>query len=57
MSFTTNTWKEKFNANLLFTDADSLVYEIEPDDVYQDLYEKKSLFDFSDWSCQKKINW
>ena len=57
MSFTTNTWKEKFNANLLFTDADSLVYEIEPDDVYQDLYEKKSLFDFSDWSFKKKINW
>ena len=57
MSFTTNTWKEKFNANLLFTDADSLVYEIEPDDVYQDLYEKKSLFDFSDWSLKKKINW
>ena len=33
--------KRKFNANLLFTDADSLVYKIETDDVYEDLYEIK----------------
>ena len=27
--------KRKFNANLLFTDTDSLVYEVEADDVYE----------------------
>ena len=33
----------------LFTDTDSLVQEIETDDVYEDFYEKKNLFDFSDY--------
>ena len=27
--------KSKFDANLLFTDADSLVYEIKTEDVYE----------------------
>ena len=35
--------------NLLFTDTDSLVYEIETDDVYEDFYESKNLLDFSDY--------
>ena len=38
--------KRKYKANLLFTDTDSLVYEIEIDDVYEDFYERKRLFDF-----------
>ena len=33
------------------TDTDSLVYEIKTDEVYEDFYENKSLFDFSD--CPK----
>ena len=37
------------NAKLLFTDTDSLVYEVETDDVYEDFYENVSLFDFSDY--------
>ena len=37
------------NAKLLFTDADSLVYEIETDGVYVDFYENNNLFDFSDY--------
>ena len=32
-----------YNANLLFTDRDSLVYEIETDGVYKDFYEDKHL--------------
>ena len=36
-------------AKLLFTDTDSLVYDIETDDVYEDFYENKTLFDFSDY--------
>ena len=40
--------KRKCNAKLLFTDTDSLVYEIKTEDVYEDFYEHKNLFDFSD---------
>ena len=38
--------KSKFHANLLFTDTDSLVYETEADDVYDDFYKNKNLLDF-----------
>ena len=37
------------NTKLLFTDTDSLMYEIKAD-VYSDLYRKKYLFDNSDYS-------
>ena len=40
--------KSKFDAKLLFTDTESLVYEIKVEDVYEDFYEDKNLFDFSD---------
>ena len=41
--------KRKYHAKLLFTDTGSLVYEIETEDVYEDFYENKNLFDFSDY--------
>ena len=34
-----NYIKIKFDAKLLFTEADSLTYEIKTDDVYEDFYE------------------
>ena len=34
---------------LLFTDTGSLGYEIEIEDVYENFYEDKNLFDFSDY--------
>ena len=37
------------NAKLLFTDIDSLMYKIATKDVYKDLYERKELFDDSDY--------
>ena len=37
--------KRKYNANLLFSDTDSLVHEIATDNVYED----KDLFDLSDY--------
>ena len=40
-----------FNANLLFTDIDSLVYEIKDDNVYDQCFKDKHLFDFS--GCPK----
>lgn len=36
-------------AQLLFTDTDSLCYEIETDDIYEDLWQDKHLFDNSDY--------
>lgn len=53
-----NYIKKNYNdkANLLFTDTDSLTYEIETEDLYQDFYNDKQLFDFSDYpkeSCFK----
>ena len=36
-----------FNANLLFTDTDSLVYEIKNSNVYDHCFKDKHLFDFS----------
>ena len=36
-------------AKLLFTDTDSLCYEIETKDIYEELWEDKQLFDNSDY--------
>ena len=36
--------KNKYNFNLLFTETDSLVYEIKTT-VYEDFYEDENLFD------------
>ena len=47
-----NYIKKKYGdkAKLLFTDTDSLTYEIEADDVYQDFFNDKDKFDNSDYS-------
>ena len=39
--------KKNFNAELLFTDTDSLIYAITSENVYEELFEWKDLFDFS----------
>ena len=46
-----NYIKQKYGskAKLLFTDTDSLTYEIEADDVYQDFWNDKNRFDNSDY--------
>ena len=43
--------KQKYRdkAKLLFTDTDSLTYEIETEDVYEDFWKDKDLFDNSDY--------
>ena len=38
------------SAKLLFTDTDSLVYEIKSDNVYEQCFKDKQLFDFSGYS-------
>ena len=49
--------KKKYDncAELLFTDTDSLIYEIETNDLYEYFYENKNLFDFSDYSENSKF--
>ena len=42
-------------AKLLFTDTDSLCYHIQTDDVYEDLYNHKDMFDNSDYSKSSKF--
>ena len=47
--------KKKYDssAQLLFTDTDSLCYEIHTDNVYQDMYDNKEYFDLSDMKLEK----
>ena len=47
-----NYIKQKYDskAKLLFTDTDSLTYEIETNDAYQDFWNNKDKFDNSDYS-------
>ena len=42
--------KEKYGgkAKLVFTGTDSLVYEIDTNNVYEDFYMNEDIFDFSD---------
>ena len=46
---------KKNEAKLLFTDTDSLVYEIKTNDVYEDFYKDKDLLDFSDCPQDSKF--
>ena len=50
MIFTTILFKKNFNAEFLFTDTDSLIYEIKSEDVYKEFFKLKDLFDFSNYS-------
>ena len=47
--------KRKYNAKFLLTHTDCLVYEIKTDDVYEDFYEDKDFFDFSDYPRDSKL--
>ena len=48
MISTTVTSNEKYvDSTLLFTNTDSLTYQIQTDNVYEDFYGDKHLFDFS----------
>ena len=44
-----NFIKKHFDAELLFTDTDSLTYEIKSEDVYEEFFKHKHLFDFSNY--------
>ena len=50
-----NLIKKTFDAELLFTDTDSLTDEIKSKNVYEDFYKRKGLFDFSNYSKDSKF--
>ena len=50
-----NFIKKNFDAELLITDTDSLIYEIKSEDVYKEIFKWKDLFDFSSYSKDSKI--
>ena len=45
-----NFIKKNFNAELLFTDTDILVYEIKSKNIFEEFFKWKDLFDFSNYS-------
>ena len=47
--------KKHFDAELLFTDTDSLTYEIKSENVYEEFFKWKDLFDFSNYSKDSKF--
>ena len=40
------------NSRLLFTETDSLIYEVKTEDVYEDFSNYKKNFDFSNYSTK-----
>ena len=50
-----NLNKKNFDAELMFTDADSLTYEIKSENVYEEFFKWKDLFDFSNYSKDSKF--
>ncbi|CAG2215764.1 unnamed protein product [Mytilus edulis] len=52
-----NYIKDKYGsrATLLFTDTDSLCYNINTDDIYQDMMEDKHLFDTSEYNPEHRL--
>ena len=48
--------KNKYDnkSKLLFTDTDSLIYEIKTENVYKDFSSYKDIFDFSNYSTKSK---
>ena len=50
-----NFIKKNFDAELLLTDTDSLAYEIKSENVYEEFFEWKDLFDFSNYPKDSKF--
>ena len=47
--------KNHFDNELLFTDTDSLTYEIKSEGVYEEFFKHKHLFDFSNYPGDSKF--
>ena len=53
--FLYNYIKNNFDGELSFTDTDSLTYEIKSEDVYEEFFKHKHLFNFSNYPKDSKI--
>ena len=53
--FYQNFTKKHFDAKLLFTDTGSLTYEIKSEDVYEEFFKHKHLFDLSNFPKDSKF--
>ena len=53
--FHLNFIEKEFDAELLFTDTDSLTDEIKPENAYKKFYKCKNMFDFSNYSKDSKF--
>ena len=53
--FHDNFIKKKIDAELLFTYADNLTYEIKSKDVYEQFFRRKHLFDLSNYLKDSKF--
>ena len=49
------TLLKNFDAELLFTDTDSLAYEIKSENVYEEFFKWKDLFDFINYPKDSKF--
>ena len=47
--------KKHFDAELLFNDTDSLTCEIKSEDVYEEFFKGKHLFDFTNYPKDSKF--
>ena len=50
-----NFIKKNINIKLLFTDTDSLAYEIKSENAYEEFFKWKDLFDFNNYSKDSKF--
>ena len=50
-----NFIKKNSSVKLLFTDTDSLTYKIKSENVYEEFYKWKDLFDFSNYSKDSRF--
>ena len=50
-----NYIKKYFHVDLLFTDTDSLTYEIKTENIFEDFYKDKDLYDFSNYPEDSKF--
>ena len=55
MTSITALFRKNFDAKLLFTDTDSLTYEIKSKDVYEEFFKHKHLFNFSNYPKNSKF--
>ena len=53
--FRFNFIKKSFDVKLLFTDTDSLTFEIKSEDVYEEFFKHNYFFDYSNFSKVSKF--